>query len=167
MNLYDISKELNELMNRIPENPTPEEVEQLQQEYLKLDWSFNDKIENTIKYIKNLEANINAIEFEVERLEKKKWPIKDKITRLKDYIDSAMNIAWYDKLTTPIAKLSYTGGESFDLVDEDKIPKKFITIKTTTTTTYSKNELKKELKKFNNRESEWWKIIVSKNLHIK
>ena len=162
MNLYDISKELNELMNRIPENPTPEEVEQLQQEYLLLDWSFNDRIENTIKYIKNLESDINSIDFEVERLEKKKWPINNKINRLKDYIDSAMNIAWYDKLTTPIAKLSYRKSEAVFIEDEELVPDEFKT--QVTSTKISKSDIKKALKIW---EVLWVRLITKQNLQIK
>ncbi len=40
------------VLNNLPENPTPEEVEQLQKDYLELDGKLHDKVEDTVKYMR-------------------------------------------------------------------------------------------------------------------
>jgi archaellum component FlaC len=146
----------------MPENPTPEELDKLQKDYLKYDWDFTNKIENTIKFIKNLESDTNALDFEIDRLEKKKKPIINKINRLKEYIDSAMSMVWYEKLTTTLAKVTYRKSESIHIEDEDLVPEEFKT--QVTSTKISKSEIKKALKTW---EVLWVRLITKQNLQIK
>ena len=162
MNLYEITKGMNELLNNIPENPTEEEVDLMQQEFLKYDSDFTEKVENTVKYMRNLEAETNAIDFEIERLQKKKSPIVNKINRLKDYIDWAMKATGYDKLNTTIAKLSYRKSTSVLIESEDHIPDEFKT--EITSIKISKADIKKALKDW---DVPWAKLIEKQSLQIK
>jgi len=73
-----------------------------------------------------------------------------------------MNIAWYDKLTTPIAKLSYRKSEAVFIEDEELVPDEFKT--QVTSTKISKSDIKKALKIW---EVLWVRLITKQNLQIK
>ncbi len=68
MNLYELTKEMNDILISIPDEPTDEEVYQFQQAFLDLNQEFESKIDQLIKQIKNLNARSVGLKNEIERL---------------------------------------------------------------------------------------------------
>ncbi len=68
MNLYELTKEMNDLLISIPDEPTDEEVYQFQQAFLDLNQDFESKTDQLIKQIKNLNARSIGLKNEIERL---------------------------------------------------------------------------------------------------
>ena len=56
----------------LEEAETPEEIEAIQNTLEMLDLSIEEKIENTAKYMVNVEADIQGIKAEIDRLNKVK-----------------------------------------------------------------------------------------------
>lgn len=144
MKLYEISESMEAVLNNLPENPTPEEVEQLQKDYLELDGKLHDKVEDTVKYMRWLETNISAIDEEIARLNKLKSPLKNKVDRLKWYIKTSMDIAGHEKIETSVCKVWYKDSEYVDLYDESILPEEFKIIKVSEMA--SKSDIKKAIK---------------------
>lgn len=144
MKLYEISESMEKVLNNLPENPTPEEVEKFQKEYLELDGKLHDKVDDTVKYMRWLETNISAIDEEIARLNKLKSPLTNKVDRLKWYIKTAMDIAGHEKIETSICKVWYKDSEYVDLYDESILPSQFF--KEKVTKSVSKSDIKKAIK---------------------
>ncbi|HFU3810428.1 TPA: siphovirus Gp157 family protein [Streptococcus suis] len=92
-----------------------------------IDWTeqFEEKVENTVKVIKNKEADVDQLKEEIDRLTKRKKSIENDITRLKTGLQGAFEITGHEKVKTLLFTVSLANNQPSVVVDEDLLPKKY------------------------------------------
>lgn len=123
----------------------------------------NTKIENTCKVIKEIEADSIGIDEEIKRLSALKKQKENTVKKLKEYVEFEMNGIGLTKVEGKLFKIFFRKSKAVNVLDETKIPKKFIKIKTTET--ISKTDLGKALK--NGEIIEGAELVENKSLQIK
>ncbi|WP_338912754.1 siphovirus Gp157 family protein [Clostridium perfringens] len=123
----------------------------------------NIKIENTCKVIKEIEADSIGIDEEIKRLSALKKQKENTVKKLKEYVEFEMNGIGLTKVEGKLFKISFRKSKVVNVLDETKIPKEFIKIKTTET--ISKTDLGKALK--NGEIIEGAELVENKSLQIK
>ncbi|HAT4125204.1 TPA: siphovirus Gp157 family protein [Clostridium perfringens] len=104
----------------------------------------NTKIENTCKVIKEIEADSIGIDEEIKRLSALKKQKENTVKKLKEYVEFEMNGIGLNKVEGKLFKISFRKSKVVKVLDETKIPKEFIKVKTTES--ISKTDLGKALK---------------------
>ncbi len=99
MRLYEIEERYEDFLNLIEEEEIPEEV--IKDTLEAIEGEFTEKIDNIACLVKNLEAQIVAIEVEVKKLSKRKKSKGDNIKRLKRYVYDNMNYLGKKRIETP------------------------------------------------------------------
>lgn len=109
-----------------------------------LDWTeqFEEKVENTVKVIKNKEADVDKLKEEIDRLTKRKKSIENDITRLKTGLQGAFEITGHEKVKTLLFTVSLANNQPSVVVDEELLPKKYFVQKLTPDKTTIKELLK-------------------------
>jgi uncharacterized protein YdhG (YjbR/CyaY superfamily) len=153
MKLYEIT----ELIKK------SEELELTQDDLELLEIELKQKSDNIVKYINNLESNINVIDTEIKRLQELKKTEKNKLDNLKEYIKYCLNKMNVKKIDSTLGKITIRKSESVEIEDIEKIPGEFVTIKQTFNP--DKTAIKKAIKE--GREIPGAKIIIKENINIK
>lgn len=133
--LYEITRDLI-LLKDIdvlePTNGEPEEnrLEQLRQALDNLNMKFVDKVTNIVKFIKNLEAQRDAVASEAKRLSDRKKAIDNRIDWLKNYVKTAMQATQSEKIKYALFTI-YVGQSqpSVEVLNIDEVEEQFIKIK--------------------------------------
>ncbi|HFD2028468.1 TPA: siphovirus Gp157 family protein [Clostridium perfringens] len=123
----------------------------------------NTKIENTCKVIKEIEADSIGIDEEIKRLSALKKQKENSVKKLKEYVEFEMKGIGLTKVEGKLFKISFRKSKVVKVLDETKIPKEFIKIKTTET--ISKTDLGKALK--SGEIIEGAELVENKTLQIK
>jgi phage host-nuclease inhibitor protein Gam len=133
--LYDITRELvllKEFDALEPTNGEAEEnrLEQLRQALDNLNMKFVDKVTNIVKFIKNLEAQRDAIAVETKRLSDRKKAIDNRIDWLKNYVKAAMQATQCETIKYALFTI-YVGQSqpSVEVLNIDDVDEQFIKIK--------------------------------------
>ncbi|HEM4672004.1 TPA: siphovirus Gp157 family protein [Streptococcus suis] len=95
-----------------------------------IDWmeQFEEKVENTVKVIKNKEAEKKQLKEEIDRLTARYKSIDNDITRLKTGLQGAFEITGHDKVKTLLFTVSLAKNQPSVVVDEELLPKKYFVI---------------------------------------
>jgi phage host-nuclease inhibitor protein Gam len=133
--LYEITRDLV-LLKDIdvlePTNGEPEEnrLEQLRQALDNLNMKFADKVTNIVKFVKNLEAQRDAVAVEAKRLSDRKKAIDNRIDWLKNYVKTAMQATQSEKIKYALFTI-YVGQSqpSVEVLNIDEVDEQFIKIK--------------------------------------
>lgn len=126
--LYEISEEAIELANALEEDELTEELEQ------RLIINQSELQTKAVNYgfvIKDSKFKISAIDEEIKRLQGLKKSEQNKQNRLIDAISNAMNLYEFEKIETPVIKLSFRSSESIEVVNMEQLPNKYKVSKTT------------------------------------
>ena len=123
----------------------------------------NTKIENTCKVIKEIEADSIGIDEEIKRLSALKKQKENAVKKLKEYVEFEMNGIGLNKVEGKLFKISFRKSKVVKVLDETKIPKEFIKVKTTES--ISKTDLGQALK--NGEIIEGAELVENKTLQIK
>lgn len=109
-----------------------------------IDWTeqFEEKVENTVKVIKNKEADVDQLKEEIERLTKRKKSIENDITRLKTNLQGAFEITGHEKVKGLLFTVTLAKNQPSVVVDEELLPKKYFVQKITPDKTAIKELLK-------------------------
>ena len=128
MTLYEINEQL---MNCFFE-PEAEEVidsttgEVFDAGYLdRLEMARDEKIENIALWIKNLDAEAEAIKAEKMKLAKRQQATEKRVESLRSYLSQNLN---GEKFSTPRVALSFRSSEKVEIEDSCLIPKEFMQI---------------------------------------
>jgi hypothetical protein len=113
--------------------------------------------------IKQLDADCDAIDLEVKRLNALKKVRSNAAERLKANISSAMLLFEVEEIKTPLIKLNFRNSESVEITNEEVLADKFLVVKTTTSP--DKKAIKDAIK--NGEVVEGAVISYNKNLQIK
>ena len=94
MKLYELADRYNRLLEMAEEM----DPEALADTLESLEDSIEEKVENTAKVIKSIEADISAIDEEIKRLQAMKSARKNNIDRLKVYLKEQLELVGMDKV---------------------------------------------------------------------
>lgn len=127
-----------------------------------IDWNedYENKVENYIKVMKNLEADIAARKNEQDRLKKLNDADKKKIERMKSAIAASMELTEHDKVDTTLFKVSFKRSKSVE-VDMVLLADQYKRIKYEP----NKDEIKRLLK--SGEEILGAELVEKKNLNIR
>lgn len=126
MKLY----ELNEYWNNINELLEDAESEEQKEEFEKVLENINEEIEqkaeNIAKVLKNLDANVEALKKEEERLALKRKAIENNIKSLKNYLEVTMINQGKKKFKTNLFSFSIQkNAPSLNIIDGANIPENY------------------------------------------
>lgn len=95
-----------------------------------IDWTdqFEEKVENTVKVIKNKEADKKQLKEEIDRLTARCKSIDNDITRLKTGLHGAFEITGHDKVKGLLFTVYLAKNQPSVVVDEELLPKKYFVI---------------------------------------
>lgn len=126
-----------------------------------LEMELNDKIEGCGLYIKNLQAESDAIKVEMNNLKERKDRLDKQSERMRNYVLKYMRTL--EKLSTPRIAISTRKSSRVEVTDADKLPDDLKS--TVTEIKPDKNAIKKRLK--NGETVNGAELIESTNLVIK
>lgn len=161
MKLYELTQSYRNLENLGEQEGLT--VEMIQEALGQVEEDINTKIENTCKVIKEIEADALGIDEEIKRLIVLKKQKENTAKKLKEYVEFEMNGIGLNKVEGKLFKISFRKSKIVRIIDETKIPKEFIKVKTTETV--SKTDLGKALK--NGEFIEGAELVESRSLQIK
>ena len=161
MKLYELTQSYRNLENLGEQEGLT--VEMIQEALGQVEEDINTKIENTCKVIKEVEADALGIDEEIKRLTVLKKQKENTAKKLKEYVEFEMNGIGLNKVEGKLFKISFRKSKIVRIIDETKIPKEFIKVKTTETV--SKTDLGKALK--NGEFIEGAELVESRSLQIK
>ena len=109
-----------------------------------IDWEteYEPKVENYIKVMKNLEADIEARKNEIKRLMELNKADEKKKEHLKDTLSASMSLTGHERVDTPLFKVSFRKSQAVE-VDEAVLPEDY----KVATWKVDKKRLKEDLKK--------------------
>lgn len=127
-----------------------------------IDWTENyeNKVENYIKVMKNLDADIEARKNEIDRLKKLNDADKSKKERMKTDLATSMELTGHEKVDTTLFKVSFRKSEAVE-VDDLLLPEAY----KVATWKADKKRLKEDLK--NGLEILGAELVERKNLNIR
>lgn len=164
MNLYELNVAMTNLLDAMDQMENTEDKILIKNSIDQLQMQTTEKIENLIKYIKNLEAEAKALTEEAKRLTDRKKATENKIDRLKDYLKDFTSNLEGKKYNTGIFNLSIRKNPvSVNVVDLKAIPRKFITVETVEK--INKKDIAAAFK--NGEEVPGAELIKSESLNIK
>lgn len=162
-NLYTISEEIFDITKQMEFAETPEEEEKIMEQFNALNMSFNDKVSNICKVLRDLETDQEKIKNEVTRLNELMTKKYNASARLKEYVASILKLQWVEKLELDLFKLSFRKSEAVFIQDETLIPDCFRSVKQVES--IDKIAIKEALK--DDRTVPWTYLETRQNLQIK
>lgn len=127
-----------------------------------IDWEteYETKVENYIKVMKNLEADVEARKNEIKRLMELNKADEKKKEHLKDTLSASMSLTGHERVDTPLFKVSFRKSQAVE-VDEAVLPEAY----KVATWKPDKKRLKEDLK--NGLEIIGASLVERKNLSIR
>lgn len=144
MKIYEIPGALRNLLDRLDVDPDTGEVDgDALVAYAEYQGQAAEKLEGTACYVRELEAEAEAIKAEEERLAKRRKALENKSERLKAYMMPAIEVMG-GKVKGVMASLRISRTQAVYVFDLDALPDAFKHVKTTIAP--DKVALKKALK---------------------
>lgn len=127
-----------------------------------IDWKtdYEEKVENYIKVIKNIESDVEARKNEIKRLTELNKADEKKKDHLKETLSTSMQQTGHERVDTPLFKVSFRKSQAVE-VDETVLPESY----KVATWKPDKKRLKKDLK--NGLEIVGASLVERKNLSIR
>ncbi len=127
-----------------------------------IDWEteYETKVENYIKVMKNIDADVEARKAEIKRLMELNKADEKKKEHLKDTLSTSMNMTGHERVDTPLFKVSFRKSQAVE-VDETVLPEAY----KVATWKPDKKRLKEDLK--NGLEIIGASLVERKNLSIR
>lgn len=127
-----------------------------------IDWEteYETKVENYIKVMKNIDADVEARKAEIKRLTELNKADEKKKDHLKDTLSVSMNMTGHERVDTPLFKVSFRKSQAVE-VDETVLPEAY----KVATWKPDKKRLKEDLK--NGLEIIGASLVERKNLSIR
>jgi hypothetical protein len=160
MNLYEITREAQELASLLETEELTPEIEAalvINQDQLQA------KAGNYAKVITNIQSDSDSIDAEIKRLKAMKETKDRALNRLKDALREAMLVSGIDKIESSLFKLSLRRSESVEVDVVESLSSEFINIKNVVTA--DKVAIKEAIKRGENITGA--RIIENFNLQIK
>lgn len=115
MKLYEISKEMQDVLILLESEETEIDSGALEEYLEKLEQNYTEKLDNIACYIKNEQAMADAIDNEVRNLLERKKSHDKRVLNLKEYVSSFMVQMGLNKLETARNKISFRKSSSVEI----------------------------------------------------
>jgi len=127
MSLYEIDSQLESIMTRLFESADENgEIDQsILEELNQMQQARDQKLENIGAYIKNLQAEADAIDNEIDCLKYRLTRKQKRIEWLKSYVASDLLAHGQTKFDAPRVVFSFRKSSAVKILDESKIPRKY------------------------------------------
>lgn len=123
LNLYEITNAFPALMES--DELTEENKEQIKEELTML---LQQKSQNIIGYIRNMELTIDAMKSEEKRISERRKQIENQVSNFKEYVKNCMENNGILKIETGLGTLSTAKSPiSVEIINEDIIPDEYKT----------------------------------------
>ena len=140
LSLYNITSAFPMIMEQ--EEMAPELKEELERELTIL---LQEKSQNIIGYVRNMELTVDAIKTEEKRISEQRKGIENKIEKFKNYVKECMERNGFSKIDTGLGSLAIAKNPmSLEIENEDEIPIEFK--QEIVTTKIDKTAIKKHFK---------------------
>lgn len=145
--LYEINKNYMQILSILDdEDLTADEIEELLKQLNQNEETFEEKSANYLKFIKHEQGQLLLIENEIKRLEKLKSAKNNKINNFKSFLLYSMQQHSFKKINTNLYSAWIKETESLEILDIEKIPNDFKTVKVEETINVNKTNLKNAIK---------------------
>ena len=129
MTLYEIQETMIDNLNIFLESEGSEFDQEVYEEIMNiLKIELSSKSSNILKYLNNLQADLEQIKLEKQRLDKIKKSKESKYNKLSDYIISVMTNLDKAKIETDIGNYALRKSTKVDILDEKLIPEEYFNI---------------------------------------
>jgi len=140
LSLYNITSAFPLIMEQ--EEMAPELKEELERELTIL---LQEKSQNIIGYVRNMELTVDAMKTEEKRISEQRKGIENKIEKFKNYVKECMERNGFSKIDTGLGSLAIAKNPmSLEIENEDEIPIEFK--QEIVTTKIDKTAIKKHFK---------------------
>ncbi len=140
LSLYNITSAFPLIMEQ--EEMAPELKEELERELTIL---LQEKSQNIIGYVRNMELTVDAMKTEEKRISEQRKGIENKIENFKNYVKECMERNGFSKIDTGLGSLAIAKNPmSLEIENEDEIPIEFK--QEIVTTKIDKTAIKKHFK---------------------
>ena len=130
MQLYKIQEAMIDNLNIFLESEGSECDQEVYEEIMAiLKIELSNKSSNILKYLNNLQADLEQIKLEKQRLDKIRKSKESKYNRLSDYIISVMTNLDKAKIETDIGNYALRKSTKVEIIDETLIPEEYFNIK--------------------------------------
>lgn len=130
MELYKIQEALIDNLNIFLESEGTDLDQEVYEEIMvMLKEELSAKSSNILKYLNNIQADLEQIKIEKQRLDKVKKSKESKYNRLADYIISVMTSLDKAKIETEIGNYALRKSSKVEVIDESLIPEEYFNIK--------------------------------------
>jgi hypothetical protein len=127
LNLYELTTVYQQIFETLLDEEA--NLDTLEDTLQAIEGAIEVKAENMGKFVNMLKADEAAIEAEVERLMKRKKARQNRVQRIKDYLQSQMELIGKDKITTPIMTISLQNNPpALEIEDEMQIPAQYMVL---------------------------------------
>ncbi len=121
LSLYQITNAFPQLM--LSEEITEEEKDMIKEELTLL---LQQKSQNTIGYLRNIELTIDAMKKEENRISEQRKSLENRALKFKTYVKECMEQGGFTKVETPLGTLSIAKNPiSVEVIDKDLIPDEY------------------------------------------
>lgn len=132
MNLFEINEQIRYLMNSLFENVDEETGEILAEDVAEalaeLSLSRTEKFENIALYIKEKQAEADALKAEAKKLTERARVATNAVERLRSYLTMGMQEAGLSKFESARAKMSFRKSSALIVDDIGKIPEEYLKV---------------------------------------
>lgn len=121
MRLYEITEAMIELQNIADNDELDDEV--LRDTFEGLDGAFEDKADQWARFIKGEEAEIDAIDNEIDRLKAKKERKQKTVDKMRTNLGGYMRAANKTKFKTALFSFGFRKSQAVEITNESELPK--------------------------------------------
>ncbi len=140
LSLYEITNAFPMLMEN--EEITEEDKAKIKEELTLL---LQQKSQNTIGYVRNVELTIDAMKIEEKRISEQRKMLENRLTKFKQYVKECMESNGITKIETGLGTLSIAKNPiSVEVVNENEVPSEYKT--EVVTIKIDKNKIKDNFK---------------------
>lgn len=154
--LIDNDLEVNEETGEITDNS-----KELTELFENLQMTFEEKLDNSQKYLLTLKGEESILADEIKRLQAKKAAVKNKQDRLKSMMLNALQTSNQGKFKTALYSFNIKNTEAVEIVDDSLLGRSFLRMKLEA----DKTKIKEALKSGN--EVEGAKLVQNSSLVVK
>lgn len=160
MRLHEITEAMIELQNIADNDELDDEI--LRDTFDGLDGAFEDKADQWARFIKDEEAEIDAISNEIDRLKAKKERKQKTVDKMRLNLSGYMRAANKTKFKTVLYNFGFRKSQAVEIVNEDDLPEWALIPQPAKV---SKTEIKEHLK--NGEDVPGAKLVENESLQIK
>ena len=134
MKLYEISEQYAEVQRLIESDDSESMAEAVRETMDLIEGDFQEKASSVVLFSRNIEADVAAIEQEIERLQSKKKSIQNKVGHLRDYLKTNMAATGISNIKCPLFSITLSKpAKQVEVGNEGALPDEFVRVKTTVT----------------------------------